>query len=137
MHLCWGNYAGPHNYDVELREIIDTVLKARPRYLLFEASNPRHEHEWAVFEDVTLPDEKVLIPGCIDSVSLFVEHPELVAQRIERFVRLVGPDHVIAGVDCGFGTVVQFTNVYPSIAWQKLQSLVQGATLASGRLAHA
>jgi 5-methyltetrahydropteroyltriglutamate--homocysteine methyltransferase len=135
MHLCWGNYAGPHNYDVELRDIIDIVLKARVKFLSFEASNPRHEHEWVVFEDVTLPDDKVLIPGCIDSVSMFVEHPELVAQRIERFARLVGPERVVAGVDCGFGTVIGFTNVYPSIAWRKLESLVQGAALASEKFA--
>ena len=137
MHLCWGNYAGPHTYDVELRDIIETVFKAGVRFVSFEAANPRHEHEWAVFEEVTLPDDKVIIPGCLDSTSNFVEHPELVAQRIERIARLVGPDHMIAGADCGFSTVVGFTAVFPSIVWRKFNSLVEGASLASAKLARA
>ena len=135
MHLCWGNYAGPHTHDVELRDIIELVFKANVRFISFEAANPRHEHEWAIFEDIAVPDDKVLIPGCIDSTSNFVEHPELVAQRIERFARLVGPEQVIAGADCGFGTVVGFTAVYPSIVWRKLQALVEGAALASSKIA--
>jgi len=137
MHLCWGNYAGPHTHDAELRDIIEHVLRANVRYISFEAANPRHEHEWAVFEEVALPDDKVIVPGCIDSTTNFVEHPELVAQRIERFARAVGPDRVIAGADCGFSTVVGFTAVYPSVVWRKFASLVEGAALASGKLARA
>ena len=105
LHLCWGNYEGPHHHDVALRDILDIVLKARPQGLSYEASNPRHEHEWAVFKEVKLPAGKVLIPGVIDSVTNFVEHPELVAQRIEHLAGVVGRENVIAGTDCGFGTI--------------------------------
>jgi 5-methyltetrahydropteroyltriglutamate--homocysteine methyltransferase len=134
MHLCWGNYEGPHHQDVELKDIIDIVLKARPAGIVLEACNPRHEHEWQVFAQRKLPPGKVLIPGVIDTVTNFVEHPELVAQRIERWARVVGRDNVIAGTDCGFASGAAYLTVYPDIAWLKLRSLVEGARLASSRL---
>jgi 5-methyltetrahydropteroyltriglutamate--homocysteine methyltransferase len=134
LHLCWGNYSGPHNHDVPLREILGIVLRARPAALSFEAANPRHEHEWTVFQDVKLPDGKVLIPGVIDSTSNYVEHPELVAQRIGRYAGLVGRENVIAGTDCGFGTFAAFSWVLPSIAYAKLRARADGAAIASGRL---
>src|SRR4029077_11846448 len=119
LHLCWGNYEGPHHHDVALRDILDIVLKARPQGLSYEASNPRYEHEWAVFKDVKLPAGKVLIPGVIDSVTNFVEHPELVAQRIEHLAGVVGRENVIAGTDCGFGTIAGSSRVDGEIAWAK------------------
>ena len=131
VHLCWGNYQGPHNHDVPLRDIIDIVLKARAQAISYEASNPRHEHEWAVFKDVKLPDGKILIPGVIDSVTNFVEHPELVAQRIGNLARVVGRENVIAGTDCGFGTIAGSSAVDGQVAWAKLKSLAEGARLAS------
>jgi 5-methyltetrahydropteroyltriglutamate--homocysteine methyltransferase len=134
IHLCWGNYEGPHNQDVELKDIIDIVLKARPAGLVLEACNPRHEHEWLVFDKRKLPPDKVLIPGVIDTVTNFVEHPELVAQRIERWARVAGRENVIAGTDCGFASGAAYLTVYPEIAWLKLRSLVEGARLASSRL---
>jgi 5-methyltetrahydropteroyltriglutamate--homocysteine methyltransferase len=134
LHLCWGNYEGPHHHDVALRDIIDIVLKARPQGLSYEASNPRHEHEWAVFKDVKLPDGKVLIPGVIDSVTNFVEHPELVAQRITMLAGAVGRENIIAGTDCGFGTIAGISRVDGEIAWAKFQSMAQGARLATERL---
>jgi 5-methyltetrahydropteroyltriglutamate--homocysteine methyltransferase len=134
MHLCWGNYEGPHHHDIELREIINIVLKARPAGIVLEACNPRHEHEWQVFEKVKLPPGKVLIPGVIDTVTNFVEHPELVAQRIERWAKVVGKENVIAGNDCGFASGASFMAVHPDIVWMKLQSLVDGARIASERL---
>ncbi len=134
MHLCWGNYEGPHNHDVPLREIIDIVLQARPAAISFEAANPRHEHEWTVFEDVKLPDGKVLIPGVLDSTTNYVEHPELVAQRIVRYAQLVGRERVIAGSDCGFATFASFLAIDPGITWAKLQAMAEGARLASARL---
>jgi len=134
LHLCWGNWAGPHTYDVPLRDILDIVLDARPSAISFEGANPRHEHEWAVFKDVKLPEGKVIIPGVIDSCSNYVEHPELVAQRIVRYAQLVGRENVIAGTDCGFGTFVGRITVDPRIAWVKLQALVEGARLASQEL---
>ena len=134
MHLCWGNYEGPHHHDVELKDIIDIVLKARPAGLVLESCNPRHEHEWQVFEKTRLPAGKVLIAGVIDTVTNFVEHPELVAQRIERWARVVGKENVIAGNDCGFASGAAYMTVYPEIAWLKLKSLVEGARLASSRL---
>jgi 5-methyltetrahydropteroyltriglutamate--homocysteine methyltransferase len=134
LHLCWGNYEGPHHHDVALRDILDIVLKARPLGLSYEASNPRHEHEWAVFKDVKLPDGKVLIPGVIDSVTNFVEHPELVAQRIENLARVAGRENVIAGTDCGFGTIAGGSRVDGAIAWAKLKSMAEGARIASSRL---
>jgi 5-methyltetrahydropteroyltriglutamate--homocysteine methyltransferase len=134
VHLCWGNYEGPHNHDVPLREIIDIVLKARAQAISYEASNPRHEHEWAVFKDVKLPADKILIPGVIDSVTNFVEHPELVAQRIGNLARVVGRENVIAGTDCGFGTIAGSSAVDGAIAWAKMQSMVEGARIASKEL---
>ena len=134
MHLCWGNWAGPHTHDVPLRDIIDLVFQARPSAISFEGANPRHEHEWVVFKDVKLPEGKLIIPGVIDSCSNYVEHPELVAQRIVRYAEQVGRENVIAGTDCGFGTFIGRVAVDPRIAWVKLSSLVEGARLASQEL---
>jgi len=134
LHLCWGNYEGPHNHDIPLREIIEPVLKARPAAVSFEGANPRHEHEWNVFQEVKLPDGKFIVPGVIDSTTNFIEHPEVVAQRIERFASVVGRENVVAGVDCGFATFAGAPTVVPSIAWAKLGSLVEGARIASRRL---
>jgi len=134
MHLCWGNWAGPHTHDVPLREIIDLVFQARPTAISFEGANPRHEHEWSVFKDVQLPDDKAIIPGVIDSCSNYIEHPELVAQRIVRYAQLVGRERVLAGSDCGFGTFVGRMTVDPRIVWVKLRSLAEGAQLASQEL---
>jgi 5-methyltetrahydropteroyltriglutamate--homocysteine methyltransferase len=131
LHLCWGNYEGPHHCDVPLGDIIETVLLAKPSGLSFEAANPRHGHEWKVFEDVKLPDDKVLIPGVIESKTNFIEHPELIAQRIARYADLVGRESVIAGSDCGYGTWVGQAAVDPAIVWAKLASLAEGARLAS------
>jgi len=134
IHLCWGNYEGPHHYDVPLADILDLVLAARPQGISFEAANPRHAHEWRVFERVKLPADKVIIPGVLDSTTNFIEHPELVAERIGRYARLVGRENVIAGTDCGFGTWVGQAAVDPDIVWAKLASLAEGARLASGEL---
>ena len=131
LHLCWGNYEGPHHYDVPLRDIIETVFLAKPSGLSFEAANPRHAHEWTVFEHVKLPEGKVLIPGVIESRTNFIEHPALIAQRIGRFAKLVGRENVIAGSDCGYGTWVGQAAVDPRIVWAKLASLAEGARLAS------
>jgi 5-methyltetrahydropteroyltriglutamate--homocysteine methyltransferase len=134
IHLCWGNYEGPHHRDVPLRDIIDIVFSANVGGISYEASNPRHEHEWAVFEEVKLPAEKVLIPGVIDSVNNFIEHPELVAQRINNVARLVGRENVIAGTDCGFATAAGYSAVDPKIAWAKFESLAEGARIATRKL---
>ncbi len=131
VHLCWGNYEGPHHYDVPLADILEVVFTARPSGISFEAANPRHAHEWRVFERVKVPAGKVLIPGVIDSTTNFIEHPELVAERIGRYARLVGRDTVIAGTDCGFGTWVGQSAVDPDIVWAKLATLAEGARLAS------
>jgi 5-methyltetrahydropteroyltriglutamate--homocysteine methyltransferase len=131
LHLCWGNYEGPHHYDVPLADIIDIVLEARPNGISFEAANPRHAHEWQLFERVQLPPDKVLIPGVIESKTNYVEHPEVVAQRISAYARLVGRERVIAGTDCGFGTWVGQAAVDPGVVWAKMTSLAQGAKLAS------
>ena len=131
MHVCWGNYEGPHHYDVPLADIIDLVFAARPSGVSFEAANPRHAHEWQVFERVRLPEGKVLIPGVLESKSNFIEHPELVAQRIGRYAKLVGRENVIAGTDCGYGTWVGQAAVDPAVVWAKLASLAEGARLAS------
>jgi 5-methyltetrahydropteroyltriglutamate--homocysteine methyltransferase len=131
LHLCWGNYEGPHHCDVPLRDIIETVFLAKPNGLSFEAANPRHAHEWTVFEDIKLPDGKLLIPGVIESKTNFIEHPELIAQRISRFAELVGRENVIAGSDCGYGTWVGQAAVDPRIVWAKFVSLAEGARLAS------
>ena len=134
LHLCWGNYEGPHHYDVPLAEILDLVFASRPQGISFEAANPRHAHEWRVFERVKVPAGKLIIPGVLDSTTNFIEHPELVAERIGRYARLVGRENVIAGTDCGFGTWVGQAAVDPDIVWAKLTSLAEGARLASKEL---
>jgi 5-methyltetrahydropteroyltriglutamate--homocysteine methyltransferase len=134
IHLCWGNYEGPHHHDLPLRDIIDIVFEARPAAISFEAANPRHEHEWTVFEDVTLPDGKVLIPGVLDSTTNYIEHPELVAQRITRYAHLVGRENVIAGSDCGFATFASLLAIDPGITWAKLGAMAEGARIASASL---
>jgi len=131
MHLCWGNYEGPHHCDVPLADIIDIVFLARPSAISFEAANPRHGHEWALFERVKLPAGKLLIPGVIESKSNFIEHPELIAQRIGRYARLVGRENVIAGSDCGYGTWVGQAAVDPDVVWAKFAALAEGARIAS------
>ena len=131
IHLCWGNYEGPHHCDVPLADIIDVIFTAKPAGLSFEAANPRHAHEWKVFETVKLPEGKVLIPGCIESKTNFIEHPELIAQRIGRYAALVGRENVIAGSDCGYGTWVGQAAVDPQVVWAKLKSLAEGARRAS------
>jgi len=134
LHICWGNYEGPHTHDIPLEAILPVVLEAKAQAYLFEASNPRHAHEWSVWAKARIPDDKILIPGVIDSVTNFVEHPELVAERILRFADIVGRERVIAGTDCGFGTFAGFGAVHPPIAFAKLRSMVEGAGLASRRL---
>jgi 5-methyltetrahydropteroyltriglutamate--homocysteine methyltransferase len=134
MHVCWGNYEGPHNHDVPLSEIAPIILKARPAALCIEGSNPRHAHEWKVWRDIRLPDHKVIVTGCLDTTTNFVEHPELVADRILRYAEVVGRERVIAGVDCGFGTMIGLDGVEQNVAWAKLRSLVEGAELASREL---
>ena len=131
LHLCWGNTEGPHHHDVPLREIVEIVLKATPNGLSFEGANPRHAHEWKVWEDVDLPDEKMLIPGVLDTTTNFIEHPELIAQRIVNYANAVGRENVMAGSDCGFGTSAWGRKVEANIAWAKLASMVEGAQLAS------
>jgi 5-methyltetrahydropteroyltriglutamate--homocysteine methyltransferase len=131
MHLCWGNYEGPHHFDVPLKDIIDIVFTAKPAALSLEAANPRHAHEWQVFETVKLPDGKVLIPGVLESKSNFIEHPELVAQRIGRYAKLVGRENVIAGTDCGYGTWVGQAAVDPQVVFAKLAAMAEGAVIAS------
>jgi 5-methyltetrahydropteroyltriglutamate--homocysteine methyltransferase len=131
MHLCWGNYEGPHHCDVALADIIDIVFTARPSAISFEAANPRHAHEWTLFERVKLPAGKVLIPGVIESKSNFIEHPELIAQRIGRYARLVGRENVIAGSDCGYGTWVGQAAVDPDVVWAKFAAMAEGARIAS------
>ena len=134
LHLCWGNYEGPHHLDVPLEDIIGEVFKARPMGLSFEAANPRHEHEWAIFEHIKLPSDKVIIPGVLDTTTNYVEHPELVAQRLVRYANLVGRENVIAGADCGFGTFAGTPMVHPDIVFAKLGSMVEGAALATRQL---
>ena len=136
VHICWGNYEGPHVCDIDMEKVFSTLMQTRARYILFETSNPRHAHEWTVFRDrrAEIPDDKILVPGVVDTTTNFVEHPELVAQRLERFVNIVGVDRLIAGSDCGFGTFAGFGAVDPDIAYAKLAALAQGAALASSRL---
>jgi 5-methyltetrahydropteroyltriglutamate--homocysteine methyltransferase len=131
MHVCWGNYAGPHHFDIPLSRIASEVMRAKPGVLLLEAANPRHAHEWSVFEGLRIPDEKILCPGVIDSTSNYIEHPELVAQRLIQYASVVGRERVMAGSDCGFSTFSGFPTVYPDIAWKKMEALVEGARLAS------
>jgi 5-methyltetrahydropteroyltriglutamate--homocysteine methyltransferase len=135
LHICWGNYEGPHNFDLPLLKIIDLAFKARPQAISIEAANPRHDHEWEDLKTIKVPDDKIIIPGVIDSTTNFVEHPKLVAQRIGRYADIVGRERVIAGVDCGFGTAVRTDPIVAdSIVWSKLKSLSEGAAIASGRL---
>jgi 5-methyltetrahydropteroyltriglutamate--homocysteine methyltransferase len=136
MHVCWGNYEGPHTHDVEMGVILPTLMRAKPAGLLFETSNPRHQHDWNYFAEMLaiIPDDKVLIPGVIDSTTNFVEHPRVVAERIERFAGIIGRDRVQAGTDCGFSTFAGFGAVDPDIVWAKLRTLAQGAEIASERL---
>lgn len=135
IHICWGNYEGPHVCDIGMDKVFDTLMAADARYVLFETSNPRHAHEWTVFRDrrADIPDDKVLVPGVVDTTTNFVEHPEVVAQRVERFVDIVGKERVIAGSDCGFGTFAGFGAVDPQIAFAKLGALGEGARLAGER----
>jgi 5-methyltetrahydropteroyltriglutamate--homocysteine methyltransferase len=134
MHVCWGNYEGPHHHDIPLAQLLPVVVKAKPQALLFEAANPRHAHEWTVFRDTDVPEDKVLIPGVLSTTTNYIEHPLLVAERLERFADVVGRERVIAGTDCGFGTFGGFGPVEPEIAYRKLASLVEGAQIASSRL---
>ena len=135
VHICWGNYEGPHVCDIEMDKVFSALMRTRSRYILFETSNPRHGHEWTVFRDrrAEIPDDKVLVPGVIDTTTNFVEHPALVAQRLNRFTDVVGRDRVIAGTDCGFGTFAGFGTVDPDICFAKLTTLAEGAALASAR----
>jgi 5-methyltetrahydropteroyltriglutamate--homocysteine methyltransferase len=134
LHVCWGNYDGPHEHDVELKDIVDLLLQARPAGLSIEACNPRHAHEWEVFQEVRVPEGKYLIPGVVESTNNFVEHPRVVAQRLLNYARVVGAERVMAGSDCGFGTFLGQGPVAPSIAWAKLQALAEGARLATRAL---
>ena len=133
IHICWGNYEGPHVCDIPMAKMFDTLMSAKARYVLFETSNPRHGHEWTTFRDRKndIPEDKILVPGVVDTTTNFVEHPELVAQRLDRFIGIVGADRVIAGSDCGFGTFAGFGSVDPDIAFAKLHALSDGAALAS------
>jgi 5-methyltetrahydropteroyltriglutamate--homocysteine methyltransferase len=133
MHLCWGNYEGPHHLDIALEKIIPQILRAKPATILFEAANPRHAHEWAVWRDASIPEDKILAPGVLDSTTNYIEHPELVAQRILAFTDIVGSERVIAGTDCGFGTWAGFGAIDPDICWAKLRSLAEGARIAAER----
>jgi 5-methyltetrahydropteroyltriglutamate--homocysteine methyltransferase len=133
MHLCWGNYEGPHHCDVPLADVIDIVFRAKPSAVAFEAANPRHAHEWKLFETVKLPEGKALIPGVIESKSNFVEHPELIAQRIGRYANLVGRENVMAGSDCGYGTWVGQAAVDPDVVWAKMAAMAEGARIASAQ----
>jgi len=134
LHVCWGNYAGPHNHDVPLRTIIEPVLTANVETISFEAANPTHEHEWEVFKEVKLPDDKVLMPGVIDVTTTRIEHPRTVAQRLLRFAELVGREQVIASTDCGFATFAGMEWVPMTLTWGKLRTLAEGAELASREL---
>jgi 5-methyltetrahydropteroyltriglutamate--homocysteine methyltransferase len=134
IHVCWGNYEGPHTCDIDLVKIVDIILRVNAGAISLEAANPRHEHEWAVWKDVSLPDGKVLLPGVIDTSTNYVEHPDLVAERIMRFASVVGRERVIASTDCGFGTAAGHGKIDPGVAFLKLGSLVEGAARATRRL---
>jgi 5-methyltetrahydropteroyltriglutamate--homocysteine methyltransferase len=134
VHICWGNYEGPHTHDIDLVKIADIVLRANAKAISLEAANPRHEHEWAVWKEVSLPDDKVLLPGVIDTSTNYVEHPDLVAERIVRFGGAVGRERIIAGTDCGFGTAAGHGKIDPGVAFLKLGALVEGAKRATRRL---
>jgi 5-methyltetrahydropteroyltriglutamate--homocysteine methyltransferase len=134
LHVCWGNYEGPHTRDIPLARLLSVLFKAKPMALLIESANPRHGHEWEIWKTEKLPADKILVPGVLDTCSNFVEHPELIAQRIVRFAELVGRDRVIAGTDCGFGTFAGFGKIHPAICWEKLRALAEGARLATKKL---
>ncbi len=134
LHICWGNYEGPHHLDIDLPKIVDVILRAKPATLLFEAANPRHAHDWATWRDATIPDDKVLAPGVLDSTTNYIEHPELVAQRLLTYAEIVGPERVIAGTDCGFGTWAGFGAIDPDICWAKMRALAEGAQIAGARV---
>jgi 5-methyltetrahydropteroyltriglutamate--homocysteine methyltransferase len=134
MHVCWGNYPGPHHRDVPLADIVDLVWTAKPQTVLFEGANPRHAHEWATLAELGVPDDKVICPGVIEPQSTYIEHPELIAERLERWAGVVGPDRLMAGVDCGFSIHVGMCGIDPDVAWAKLESLARGCEIASRRL---
>ncbi|HLN08904.1 MAG TPA: epoxyalkane--coenzyme M transferase, partial [Xanthobacteraceae bacterium] len=135
IHICWCNYEGPHDHDIDFRKVAPILVKAKPQALVVEAANPRHAHEWAVWKDeIKLPDDKILIPGVLDTSTNYVEHPELVAERICRFADIVGRERVIAGSDCGFGTFAGYGKLDPDISFKKLRAMAEGAAIASKRL---
>jgi 5-methyltetrahydropteroyltriglutamate--homocysteine methyltransferase len=134
IHICWGNYEGPHDHDIPFAKVASILIKAKPMALVVEAANPRHAHEWTVWQDVRLPDDKILVPGVLDTSTNYVEHPELVAQRISQFADIVGRERVIAGSDCGFGTFAGYGKLDPDISFKKLRAMVEGAEIASRRL---
>jgi 5-methyltetrahydropteroyltriglutamate--homocysteine methyltransferase len=134
LHICWGNYEGPHDHDIPVQTILHAILNAKPAGILFEAANARHDHEWVYWAAAKIPEDKVLIPGMLDSCSNYVEHPELIAQRVERFAGIVGKERVIAGTDCGFGTFAGYGKVDAEVAYKKLRALADGAALATKRL---
>ncbi|HEY1794855.1 MAG TPA: cobalamin-independent methionine synthase II family protein [Stellaceae bacterium] len=136
IHICWGNYEGPHDHDIDFRKVAPILVKARPQALVIEAANPRHAHEWAVWQETKLPDDKVLIPGVLDTSTNYVEHPELIAERLVRFAGIVGRERVIAGSDCGFGTFAGYGKLDPDISFKKLKAMADGAEIASRRLWH-
>jgi 5-methyltetrahydropteroyltriglutamate--homocysteine methyltransferase len=131
MHMCWGNYEGPHHHDIPMRDLLPVVAKAKPQAQLFEAANPRHAHEWKVFEEVKIPEDKILVPGVITSTTNYVDHPELIAERLVRFGNIVGRERVIAGSDCGFSTFAGFGPVDPDVAYMKFAAMAEGARLAT------
>ena len=134
MHICWGNYEGPHHHDAPLEVVLPIALRAKAQAILFESANPRHSHEWATLRDLPIPEDKILIPGVIDSVTNFIEHPLLVAERLQRFADIVGRERIIAGTDCGFASFAGFGVVDSDIAYAKLKTLAEGAAIASERL---
>ena len=134
LHICWGNYEGPHTRDVELRDIVDLVLQARVAGISLEACNPRHAHEWRVFEGVKLPEGRYVVPGVIDSTNNFVEHPDLIAERLLNYASVVGAERVVAGSDCGFGTFAGVSNVAPSVVWAKFRAMSEGVRRAAERV---
>src|SRR5690242_7737647 len=136
IHICWGNYEGPHDHDIDFAKVAPILICAKPKALVVEAANPRHAHEWAVWRETKLPDDKILIPGVLDTSTNYVEHPELVAERICRFADIVGRERVIAGSDCGFGTFAGYGKLDPDIAFKKLRAMADGAAIASRRLWH-
>jgi len=134
IHICWGNYEGPHDHDIAFLKVAPILVKAKPQALVVEAANPRHAHEWAVWQETRLPDDKILVPGVLDTSTNYVEHPELVAERICRFADVVGRERVIAGSDCGFGTFAGYGKLDPDISFKKLHAMAEGAAIASRRL---